>query len=146
MTQLTQGSGRWMVGNEPFRSENEPWDHYGMEWSWGLGRLSVKGRLYAIKDGKEVGTLWEYRLFWHPGDRKATVEQFGADGSFGSGYLTPAENGATSLDQTVHSPDGTSFRVGHHARFDGGVRLIQSLRWIGGKWEKQRDYAWRRAP
>lgn len=51
---LTRDSGRWIADNAGFISQSEPWDHYGLEWTWGLGRHSVKGRLYAIKAGKDV--------------------------------------------------------------------------------------------
>lgn len=87
MEELTRGSGRWTADNAGFIAQNEPWDHYGLEWTWGLGRQTVKGRLYATKDGKDVGSLFEYRILWHPGERQAMVFQYGSDGTYGLGVI-----------------------------------------------------------
>jgi hypothetical protein len=40
-------------------------DAYGITWEWGLNKKSPVDRLYGLRDGKEVGTFWEFREFWH---------------------------------------------------------------------------------
>ncbi len=144
LADLVRGSGRWLADNSAHVSPQEPWEAYGQEWSWGLGKRSVKGRLYAVKGGKEAGTIWEYHVYWHPGEGRAVVEQFGSDGSFGRGYLSSDGNGGEWLDQTLHFMDGSTSRVGHQAKLEGDTRVTQSLTWSDGKWEKRRYYSWRR--
>lgn len=146
MTQLASGTGRWLVDNRANMSPDEPWDHYGMEWTWGLGRQTLEGRLFALKDGKEAGSIWEYRIFWHPGEGSAYVQQFAGDGSFGSGTLVSDGKGGVFLDQMIYSPDGPVVRVGHQAHFAQDVRITRSLNWGSGTWAPRREYHWQRVP
>ena len=141
---LTSGSGRWTADNSAFRSQGEPWDAYGLEWTWGLGRQSVKGRLYAIKDGKEVGSFFEYRLLWHPGERKAMLFQYGSDGTYGLGVIEPDGANGTAVEQTFYQPDGGTTRVKHTDRHIGEVRVVRSFDWVNGAWHPRRVYHWKR--
>jgi len=145
MTQLTQGSGRWIVDNHAYRNDDEPWDQYGTEWSWGLGQQTVRGRLYAVVGGRDVRTFWEFRLFWHPGERRAILQQFGSDGTVGIGPMVQ-EGTEVFVDQTFDSPDGTSYRVGHRSSFAGDIHITESLNRVGDRWEKRRRYEWKRTP
>jgi hypothetical protein len=77
--------GTWIADNSAFKDANDTTDAYGIDWSWGLGRKSLIGRLYGIKDGKEIGTFWEFREFWDPGQGQVMATQFGGNGTYGVG-------------------------------------------------------------
>lgn len=139
---LTRSGGRWITDNRAYMSENERFDQYGIEWTWGLGRKSVKGRLYALIAGKEAGNFWEFRIFWHPAESRAVVQQFASDGTVGLGTMTSDGKGGTRMDQMFHSPTGGSRRSGHESHFEGNVHVTQSLAWRDGAWQKDRIYRW----
>jgi len=142
---LARGTGRWTADNSAFKSEGEPWEAYGMEWTWGLARQTVKGRLYAIKDGKEVGSLFEYRVLWHPGDRKAMIFQYGSDGTYGWGVIEPDGENGTVVEQTFFGPDGGTTRVKHTDVLTGDSRVAQSFDWTDGTWKPRRLYRFKLA-
>jgi len=142
---LTAGGGRWVADNSAYRSEQEPWDAYGLEWTWGIGRQSVKGRLYGISKGEEKASFWEYRLVWHPAERQAILHQFGAWGSLGQGPMKPAPDGGTELEQTFHEPDGRAWKLRHTETSVAGERRSKSFDWVDGAWKETRTYVWRLA-
>jgi hypothetical protein len=67
--------GTWVTDNTPHRSPDEPFDAYGMEWTLGIGGKTLVGRLYGMRDKKDVHTSWEFREFWHPGDGELVASQ-----------------------------------------------------------------------
>jgi hypothetical protein len=146
MTRLAQGTGTWVADNQQFMSAEERFDHYGLEWSWGLGKQSLKGRLYGIIGGKDIGTFWEYRMFWHPGESRAILEQFGSDGTYAVGVVIPDGKGGTTMEQTFYAPDGSKRRSGHESSWDGEVHVTQQLEWREDRWVKDRLYRWTRSP
>lgn len=146
MTRLVQGTGTWLTDNRQFMSAEERFDHYGLEWSWGLGKQSLKGRLYGIIGGKDSGTFWEYRMFWHPGESRAILEQFGSDGTYGVGIVIPDGKGGTTMEQTFYAPDGSQRRSGHESSWDGEIHTTQQLEWRNNGWVKHRLYRWTRSP
>jgi hypothetical protein len=144
MTDLVAGSGRWIADNTAYRGTNEPYDEYGLEWRWGLGRQTVRGRLFGLQSGREVGDFWEFRLMWHPGDCQALLYQFGSGGALGVGPMAPDGNGGTVLDQIFYYPGGQSERVRHESRVIGDEERGSSFNWVDGEWQKRRTYTWRR--
>lgn len=142
---LTAGRGRWVADNSAYRSEQEPWDAYGLEWTWGIGRQSVNGRLYGISKGEEKTSFWEYRLVWHPGEGHAILHQYGAWGSLGHGPMKPASDGGTELEQTFYEPDGRVWRMRHTETSAAGERRTKSFDWVDGVWKESRTYVWRPA-
>ncbi|HCU49636.1 MAG TPA: hypothetical protein DGG94_07525, partial [Micromonosporaceae bacterium] len=54
----TRGTGKWIADNSAHKNENEPWDAYRLEWTWGLGKKTLRGRLLAMKDGKDAGVVF----------------------------------------------------------------------------------------
>lgn len=143
---LAGGSGQWTADNAEFKSEAEPWDAYGLEWTWGLGHRSVKGRLYVIRDGKDAGSLFEYWILWDPGARQAMLIQYGSDGTYGVGVIEPDGTDGTAVEQTFYQPDGATTRVKHTDRHTGDVRVVQSFDWVDGAWRPRRLYHWKQAP
>ncbi len=143
----TQGTGKWIADNSKYKSESEPVDSYGIEYSRGAGKKSLKFRLYAISDNKESGTIWEYREFWHPGEKKVLVYQWGSDGTFGFGELKPMNlsQGKFELEQIFLQPDGTSYKTRHDTMETETERHSISYDYSDGSWKKGRTYIWRRS-
>jgi hypothetical protein len=144
----TELVGTWVADNSAYRDERDTMDAYGIEWRWGIGRKSLVGRLYGIKDGKEAGTFWEFREFWHPGERRLIAAQFGSDGSYGAGPHEREPDGYTRMLQTFFDPEaGNTFEVGHRARLEGDVHTTTSFNVDeAGTWTKRRAYVWKRQP
>lgn len=141
----TEGSGRWMTDNSANKSENEPFDAYVLEWKWGLGKRTIKGRLIAMQEGKEVGTLFEYRLAWHPVDKVLTLSQYGSDGTLAIGTVKEIGDMKTEALQRFYLPDGTTFLFGHRVEMKDGVMLIQSFKVSEAHaWTLNRSYIWKR--
>lgn len=141
---MVQGSGRWITDNAPYKSEAEPYDEYGMEWKYGLGKISMKGRLFGLVDGKEVATFWEFRSYWHPGEKKVHVFQIGGHGVVGTGTMESEGPGKTRVSQTFFNPDGSSNVLGHLSEDRGKEHITQSYNITpGGEWKERRRYVWR---
>jgi hypothetical protein len=137
-------AGTWITDNTPHRSESEPFDQYGLEWTWGLGQHSLIGRLYGLTNGKDVATFWQFRQFWHPGEGQLTVEQFGTDGTYGVGPNVGQADGSFEMLQVFYSPTaGTRARVGHQASMKDGRHVTASFD-VGedGAWVPRRSYVW----
>ena len=82
------GGGSWLADNSNFKNENEPFDAYGTEWEWGIGKMSMQEESFvAVKDGNEDATFWEYLVFWNPNEKKAVFQQFGGGGIVGVGEI-----------------------------------------------------------
>jgi hypothetical protein len=112
--------GRWVADNTAYRSTDEPFDAYRIEWAWGLGNKSVQGRLFGLQGGEEAGTFWAFRKFWHAGEQQVKVYQFGSDGTVGIGTYERTGPHRSQLLQTFFYPDGTSARVGHRTEHRPG--------------------------
>jgi hypothetical protein len=106
--------GIWTTDNAAYKSDRETMDAYGIEWKWGLGKKSLVGRLYGIRDGAEVGSFWQFREFWHPGEGRLVATQFGSDGTYGAGPQERKDDGTLEMVQTFYDPTtGGVLRVGH---------------------------------
>ena len=139
----TQGSGIWITDNSAYKSDNEPYEAYGIQWEWGLGKKSLKGRLYCILDSKNVGTVWQFLSFWDPLAGQARLIQIGSDGTLGEGTLWQLEGGGSKSLQTFASPDGGTFTSGHQEWMENGERHTQSFHVVDGVWTKRRLYIWK---
>ncbi len=141
---LTAASGRWITDNSEYKSEQEPYDAYGTEWTSSFGGTSMSGRLFGIQDGKETANFWEFRQYWHPAHGVAVLEQFGWGGTVGVG--TAWQEGATTKsDQTFFTADGRTNRTGHISEFpDQDTHVTQSFDIENNVWIARRSYTWRR--
>ena len=142
---MTENNGRWIANNAAHRSDNEPFDAYGMSWRWGLGKKSATSRLFVVRGGEDMGTLWEHRTAWHPGKKKAMTYAFGSDGSFGVGTLEPVSDTEIKVEEEFFELDGSSYRVGHRViDLGGGQVKMQSFGITpDGTWEPRRSYVWK---
>lgn len=142
---ITADGGRWVADNSAYKSENEPFDAYGIEWSSGFNGITMSGRLFGIRDGKETANFWEFRQYWHPGRKQGILEQFGWGGMVGIGVIEPGENGETISAQEFFSADGTRKHAGHKSRFpDADTHESESFDIVDGEWVARRQYIWKR--
>lgn len=148
IAELTADSGVWLADNSAYQSEQEPADHYALHWRYGIGKQSAIGRLYSLVDGKEAGTHWEFRLFWHPAEDQALLLQYGAGGAVLEGPMRIEADGSERLQQTMHMPDGSRMEVGHRTTHpEAGVQIGSSFDIDAeGNWKPRRSYTWRRQP
>ncbi len=147
MEYMTEGTGRWITDNSKYKSEKEPFDEYGLQWKWGIGKKSIKGRLFALKDKKEVATFWEFSLFWHPKKRQATLQQFGGTGVFGIGEMRNIKMGNITermTEMTFYNLNGTSWKDLHKVFEKKDEHRTISFGFKDGSWAKQREYVWKR--
>jgi hypothetical protein len=122
--------------------ENEPFEAYGLQWTYGNGNSHIKGRLYMIQDGKDVGDVWQFTEYWDPALGELRVMQIGNDGTLGQGKVWRNEEGIHLEQMTYVVPDGKSFISGHHMWMEDGAHHTQSFDIVNGIWEKQRFYKW----
>lgn len=139
---LTRDGGRWIASNADYQSENEPMEAYVMEWKKGYAN-SMTGRLYGVVDGKPTGDFWRFRQYWHPGEGKAVLEQFGFDGAVGLGTLW-RDGDVNKTLQTFYTPDGGENDQGHEAHNpDADTHVTTSFDVVEGAWSKRRTYTWK---
>ncbi|MEZ5344820.1 MAG: hypothetical protein R2681_04600 [Pyrinomonadaceae bacterium] len=144
---MTAGTGRWTTDNSKYMSENEPFDEYGTEWKWGIGKKSIKGRLFGLKDNKEAGDFWEFYLYWHPQKRAAILQQLNSAGVFGSGEMRSVESGDAverMTEMTFFAPGGTQWKDLHKIRENRDEHNTVSFLLKDGNWSRQREYVWKR--
>ncbi len=141
-TQKTNGKGIWIADNSVYKSEQEPYEAYGLEWTYKLAQKYVFGRLYCIQDGKDIGTIWEFMEYWDVAEGKLKAIQIGSDGSVGQGEIWQTENGEIKSQITITNPDGGSRGSGHIMAIKGSSQISQAYRIVGDQWEKARKYVW----
>ena len=138
----TQGSGVWITDNSAYQSEQEPFDAYGLHWEYGLGRKSLKGRLFCLKEGQDIGSVWQFLEYWDPEAGQARIVQIGSDGTVGQGVSWEDEDGHIREQQKFVSPEGGAFESGHQAWMADGSQHTQSYNILNGEWVKNRYYVW----
>jgi len=142
---LTAGDGVWITDNGAYRSEDEPADAYEVTYVWGAGRRTASGTLRAITGGKRSGAIWDYRVFWDPGTKRAVIEQWGFGGAYGAGDTRLVDDATLRSEQTFHGPDGSSNRAAHDWIVDGPLQhTTHSFQFKDGEWQPGRTYVWKR--
>ena len=138
--------GEWVTSNEQYKSDQEPFDQYGMKWEWGIGRKSIKGTLYGIVSGQPSAPFWEFRQYWDPQTQQGYVMQFGGNGMVGKGPIVmKADPHTTEMLQTYFQPDGTPSQHGHTAVLKEGKLNITSYHIDDdGSWRVNRNYVWQK--
>lgn len=143
---LATDGGRWIADNADYRSSEEPYEAYGIEWKASFDGTTLSGRLFGLRNGREVADFWEFRRYWHPSRREAVVEQFGGGGALGIGTMR-REGNEIRMDQSFFAPGGPAARRGHIShRPDPDTRVTESFDIEDGKWQPRRTYVWKRAP
>lgn len=142
---LARDGGVFHADNSRYRSDQEPWDAYGLAWEKGPSGLTLRGQLFSLRDGADAGTNWEFFVFWHPVEAKAYIYQVGGDGTLGVGTLEPpGPDGTQRSEQTFFGMDGTTTRIAHRSRDHGDTHSAESFHWVDGAWQPRRSYEWKR--
>ena len=144
---LLQQGGRTIASNADYQAESEPFDAYGIEWTATGGGQSLRGRLFALKDGVEMGDIWSLQTVWDPRVGEALVHQTSADGTFAVGPIRPLEGGGIEIEQTLFLPDGSTQQIRHESTpLEGGGRQDISFSRKDGQWQVNRRYIWLPVP
>ena len=115
----SRAGGRWVTDNSKYKSEQEPWDFYVLEWQAGPANSSMSGHMSAIKDDTPFDdNFWAFSQYWNPATGEAIVQQYGW-GSVGIGQLKPADSNEDidlEMRQVFTSFDGSSSETGHRTK------------------------------
>lgn len=115
----TRAGGRWISSNAEYKSTEEPWDYYVMQWQAGPGNYSMFGRMSAIKDNTPSnGDFWAFSQYWNPATGQAVVQQNGW-GSVGIGQLRQSsgeEDNVIEMVQVFTTFTGESSETGHRVK------------------------------
>jgi hypothetical protein len=141
---MTRGGGVWITPNPQAETNNAP-DAFGMEWRSVNAGHGLVGRLYGVKNGQETDEYWTFREFWHPGERRVIIEQWGGPGVYGIGETRLLSPMRGEIDQTFWLPDGRSWREGHRT-VEGEDGYLAEVYDIGadGAWTLRASNLWRR--
>ncbi|MEZ5996951.1 MAG: hypothetical protein R3C25_14490 [Hyphomonadaceae bacterium] len=143
---ISRDGGTWVSPNPPGVGDPNAPDAFAMEWRAVNDGRGLVGRLYGIEAGREIAEYWTFREFWHPGERRAILEQWGGPGAYGVGE-SRWENDEGILEQTFWLPDGRSWREGHRNREEGDVYHTHAFDIDAqGNWTSQDPRIWTRAP
>lgn len=143
---MSRDGGTWVAPNPANESDPSQPDAFGMEWRASNQNHVLTGRLYAIENGQAQPDFWTYREFWHPGERRALLEQWGGPGVYGVGEARLEDNRGR-VEQTFWLPDGRSWKEGHRTVEEGDVYVTDSFDIdADGNWTPNGSYTWARAP
>lgn len=142
---LTAGDGVWVADNAAYQSKDEPADQYEVTYVWGAGKRTASGTMRAITDGKRSRVIWDYRVFWDPGQKKVMLQQHGFWGSYGIGETRHIDAKTLRTEQTFYEPDGGKSRAAHDWILKGPRRHeTRSFGLEKGEWKPGRSYLWER--
>lgn len=134
--------GIWLADNSDYKSSEEPYDYYQIEWQYGIGNTSIIGALYGVTNGEKSNPFWQFRQYWDGENQQAMVLQFGNFGTMGLGYLKPVSLGYLESVQTFSLPDGSKWKEKHLTKMNENVLNTQSFEWKDDSWVKKRFYSW----
>lgn len=141
----TGDSVMWVADNSAWKSEQEPFEAYGMRfWPTRDGR-GLRGVLFGILNGQPMRVFTEFRVFWHPGQAgEARILSWNMWGGVGEGVMRPGESGSLLLESKDFSYDG-SFQMTRHATTRSpGTQVDQQQSLSNGQWVDGRRYIWKR--
>lgn len=139
---LARDGGRWITSNAEYQNEQEPISAFGTEWIAGRS-ASLRGRLFAIEEGQEGATFWEFFQYWDPDRQRVVTTQFGSGNVIGVG-TSWQEKDVTKAQQAFYGTNGT-FHVGHESSMPSpDEHLTESFDIVDGEWRKRRIYLWQR--
>ena len=136
--------GSWVADNSVYMSEQETDDAYGISWEWGVGKKSLLGSRYGLKETKVTNEYWQFFQFWDTEAQKARVIQISPWGVIGEGFLERTDKTHTRLQQHFVMPNGTSYESGHTTEIQEGVEISVSFDIKEGEWLQNRSYTWKK--
>lgn len=140
---LEANVGTWMTDNSKYLSEEEPYDEYVIEWTWGIGKTSIIGKLFGVAEGKPSGEFWQFRQYWDNMAKKAMLVQYGFGGAMGVGPLHPLDANTIEVIQLFSSPDGSNYLTKHISEMrDNSLITTSYEKTDSDEWEVRRSYVW----
>ncbi|MBN2777388.1 MAG: SRPBCC domain-containing protein [Bacteroidales bacterium] len=137
--------GVWEADNNLYKSENEPFEKYVIEWNWGVDTTSINGRLYGKIGDKASVNFWEFKQYWDAEDNQAKLFQVGFGGLTGIGSVMPINKGETSVVQNFTEPSTKGFTEKHRTIINGQQKTTTSFEMDSlGNWIEKRTYVWNR--
>lgn len=140
--EMTRQVGTWVADNNDYISENETDDAYAITWEYGVGKTSLLGRLYGMKDGKRTYEYWQFFQFYDSEKEKVRFIQISGTGVRGEGFIERVDATKAKLQQTFVTPDGRSYEEGHRTKFFPDHEVSTSYEIKGEKWVQKRSYSW----
>lgn len=145
MRNMANDGDWWITDNTPYKSDDEPWEQYGMEWKHAEDGNGITGRLFGLIGGEDRATFWEFRMSWDEERQEARLWQRSGAGAVGEGTITQTGNGEeTEAIQTFTSPDGSTREVRHLAVTTADTHATRSFDRVGEDWVPQREYVWKK--
>ena len=142
---ISGDGGTWVAPNPPGADDPGIPDAFGMEWRVSNAQHVLTGRLYGIEGGVPQTEYWTFREFYHPGEKRVVIEQWGGPGIYGVGETTSPESGKGHVEMTFWLPDGRSWREGHQNIENGDEYVTDSYDISDdGNWTQNGHYVWRR--
>lgn len=143
---MTRDGGNWITESitdaQGKKIENE---QYGMKYTWGLGEKSVEATLYVVRDGKNAGTLFSFKFFYHPYEKKFLHHQYGSDGTLGIGETTILSDHTSENIASIYLPNGQVIKVKHVQETKGDLKYQKTfLLDKSNNWYQDRSYVWKR--
>lgn len=143
--ELERNVGLWIADNSKYMDETEPFEQYGIEWKWGLGKMSIEGELFGLYKGQRSSSFWKLVQYWDAGRKEAVVLQFGVMGAVGQGVLKRIDDVDISLTQHFLFQDGSVRWERHETEQYDGYDIGASLTLDKeGEWQQRRVYTWRK--
>jgi hypothetical protein len=144
LKEIASEIGIWVADNSKYVSEDEPSEHYAIEWEITSTKTELVGRLFGMKNGKELGTFWRFRKYWDHTRQVAILEQVATDGTKGSGPFSVTSEHTNELIQTFTDGSGNSWKIGHRTIHLSAFRHVGSSYSIDdqGNWTLDRSYTW----
>ncbi len=137
--------GEWIAPN-PYQSEAIPFDSYGMRFEVATGGMVITGKLYGIKNGKEVKTLWKFVNYWHPGEKRLIQIQYGNNPRLGNIAIGEGfDSGDPTRDESIvesFKNDGSTFKVGHKSEYRDNKIISNSFDVLGDEWKPRGNFVW----
>ncbi|MCB9917077.1 MAG: hypothetical protein H6832_01580 [Planctomycetes bacterium] len=138
--------GAWITPNPQAPEAPGGPDAYGMTWTRASHGRLLTGRLYGLKEGREVAEYWTFNEYYHAGEGRVIVQQWSSWGAYGEGETTSPAPNRCQLDQTFWLADGSSRREGHRTMENGDEYETQIYDIDAeGKWSLRDSNTWRRA-
>lgn len=145
LNDLKNQIGIWETENKNYISENEPFEKYIIEWTWGVDSTSIKGKLYGKIGDKASVNFWEFKQYWDAEDNQAKLFQVGFGGLTGIGSVMPINKGETSVVQNFTKPSTKGFTEKHRTIINGQQKTTTSFEMDSlGNWIEKRTYVWNR--
>jgi len=143
LADLKNQIGVWEADNKSYKSENEPFEKYVIEWTWGVDATSIKGNLYGKIDDKASGNFCEFIQYWDAEENRAKLFQVGLGGLSGIGTVLPIDQNETSVVQNFDGPKTKGYIEKHSSIINGQQKTTTSFEKDSlGNWIEKRTYVW----